>query len=75
MNYPEIFTTVEQVRITSGLVEMPHMGAEVSVDVDDEDGTVLLNIDEQWFCRHDLLELATILCRIAATMDPVEDEH
>jgi len=74
MNYPEIFTTVEVEQVSAGTVEMPHMGAEVSVDVDDEDGTVMLTIDEQWFCRHDVLQLAKILIRIAAFL-PEEDEE
>lgn len=74
MNYPEIFTTIDVV--TDGEIQLPHMGATIGVNLDDEDGTVMLTIDEQWFCRHDLLELATILCRIAATMEPDdEDEH
>ncbi len=59
--------------INDGEVEMPHMGGVVGVALDDEDGTVMLTIDEQWFCRHDLLELASILCRIAATMEPEEE--
>lgn len=72
MNYPEIFQTVEVDTIVSGSVEMPHMGAEVAISPDEDDGSIQITIDQQWFCRYDLLELAKILIRIAATMDETE---
>ena len=72
MKYPEIFQT--KTVVTDGRVILPHMDAQVDVSVDSEDDTVMLTIDEQWFCRHDLLELASILVRIAATL-PVEDSE
>lgn len=72
MIYPEIFQT--KTTVTEGRVILPFMGAQVDVGVDEEDDTVQLSIDMQWFCRGDLIELASILVRIAQTM-PVEDEE
>lgn len=72
MKYPEIFQT--KTVVTDGQVILPHMAAQVDVSVDSEDDTVMLTIDEQWFCRHDLLELASILVRIAETL-PSEGEE
>lgn len=75
MKYPEIFKTVSIEMLSDGVVTTPHMEAEVGFNFDEEDQTVMLSIDEQWFCRHDLLELASILCRIAATMEPEDEDE
>jgi hypothetical protein len=72
MKYQEIFTTVEQV--TNGCVEVGEGCATVYVELDEEDDTIELTINSQWFDRADLLELAGLLLRIAATLPPEVEE-